>query len=179
MDGGSSGPGGCLQVSFETADRSFVQISPDEPSRYVARYTGTYSDGTAGLRRNVRVVIVDDDPFFRSLLKVMLAQAGLQDAEVQEAEDSDRAFGICKGNPVDLVFCDLNLPAFRSMNGLEIIRELRQSSPNVPLYMVTADNTQDLIDKVRSVGATGHILKPISLRTLKRVLSLTFGPRPN
>jgi len=157
----------------------FVQISPVEPGRSVAQYSGTYSDRTAGLRKNVRIVIVDDDPFFRSLLKVMLTQAGLQNAEVHEAEDSDRALVICKGNPVDLVFCDLNLPAFRSMNGLEIIRELRQNSPDVPLYMVTADNTQDLIERVRSVGATGHILKPISLRTLKRVLISTLGPRSN
>ncbi|HEX4136438.1 MAG TPA: response regulator [Bryobacteraceae bacterium] len=137
------------------------------------------SDDDFGLRNNVRVVIVDDDPYFRSLLKVMLTQAGLQNAEVEEAEDSDRALGICQSVPVDLVFCDLNLPAFRSMNGLEIIRELRQFSPDVPVYMVTADNTQELIEKVRDVGATGHILKPISLRTLKRVLSSNLGKYSN
>jgi CheY-like chemotaxis protein len=124
----------------------------------------------------MKIVIVDDDPFFRSLLKLMLMQAGLQNAEVQEAEDSEHALGICKRDSVDLVFCDLNLPALRSMNGLEIIRELRQSIPKIPMYMVTADNTQDLIERVREAGATGHILKPISLRTLKRVLLSSVGP---
>jgi CheY-like chemotaxis protein len=137
------------------------------------------SDDYFGLRDNVRVVIVDDDPYFRSLLKVMLMQAGLRNAEIEEAEDSDRALGICQSDPVDLIFCDLNLPAFRSMNGLEIIRELRQFSPYVPAYMVTADNTQELIERVRAVGATGHILKPISLRTLKRVLSSNLGKYSN
>jgi two-component system response regulator YesN len=164
-----------------------VQTSPVEPSRYTVRYPGTLppgdsvlpSDRAFGLRKNVRVVIVDDDPFFRSLLKVMLTQSGLQNAQIEEAEDSDRALGVCRKGPVDLVFCDLNLPAFRSMNGLEIIRELRHLSPSVPIYMVTADNTQDLIEKVRAVGATGHILKPVSLRTLKRLLLSNFGSSLN
>ena len=133
------------------------------------------SDRANHLQHYLRIVIVDDDPFFRSLLKVMLAQAGLQNAEIEEAEDSDRALAICQSEPADLVFCDLNLPAFRSRNGLDIIRELRHIDPDVPMYMVTAENTQDLIEQVRAVGATGHILKPVNLRILKRVLSSNFG----
>jgi CheY-like chemotaxis protein len=165
-----------------------VQISTLEPSRYVdvvrnspflPKYSVFPSDRAPRLREKVRVVIVDDDPFFRSLLKVMLTQAGLHDAEIREAEDSDQALGMCRRDPVDLIFCDLNLPAFRSMNGLDIIRELRYVIPDVPMYMVTADNTQDLIERVRAVGATGHILKPISLRTLKRLLLSNFGPTSN
>jgi two-component system chemotaxis response regulator CheY len=159
-----------------------VQILPLEPGRYVVRNPGTFppesivhSDRAAGLPGRTCVVIVDDDPFFRSLLKVMIAQAGLENAEILEAEDSNRAFDICENHAVDLVFCDLHLPALRSRNGLEIIRELRYSSPETPMYMVTADNNQELVEEVRAVGATGHILKPISLRVLKRVLVSTFA----
>ena len=137
------------------------------------------SDRAAWLPERICVMIVYDDPFFRSLLKVMLKQAGLQDAEILEAEDSNRAFDICDRHAVDLLFCDLHLPAFRSVSGLEIIRELRYASPDTPMYMVTADSDQELVEEVRAVGATGHILKPVNLRVLKRVLLSTFAQNPS
>jgi two-component system, chemotaxis family, chemotaxis protein CheY len=153
-----------------------------DPVRYVARYPGTAppqysimeSSHAPWLRENARIVIVDDDPFFRSLFKVMLAQAGLQNAEILEAEDSNRAFDHCRNKPVDLVFCDLHLTTFSSRNGLEVVQELRIRNPDLPVYMVTADNTQSLIEMVSAAGATGHLLKPISLRTVKRVLLSTL-----
>jgi CheY-like chemotaxis protein len=49
-------------------------------------------------------------------------------------------------------------------------------NPDLPLYMVTADNTLQLIEMVNAVGATGHLLKPISLRTVKRILLSTLTP---
>jgi DNA-binding NarL/FixJ family response regulator len=126
------------------------------------------------LREKARIVIVDDDPFFRSLFKVMLAQAGLQNAEILEAEDSSRGFDLCRNKPVDLVFCDLHLTAHPSRSGLEVVLELRSMNPDLPVFMVTADNTAQLIEMVSAVGATGHLLKPISLRTVKRVLLSTL-----
>lgn len=159
-----------------------------DPDRYIERYPGTFpprysirhSDNAASLRENMRVVIVDDDPFFRSLLKVMIQQVGLPNPEVLEAEDSHMAISICRNKSVDLVFCDLHLPAFRSKNGLEVIRNVRQINPFVPMYMVTAENSETLLKKVFAVGATGHILKPVSLRILRRImLSLQVDPQIN
>lgn len=132
------------------------------------------------LRENLRVMIVDDDPLFRVVLKVLLQQAGLSNPEVLEAEDSHTAVGICKNKSVDLIFCDLHLPPFRSKNGLEIIRELRQFNRYVPVYMVTAENSETLIRRVWAAGATGHILKPVSLPILKRIVSsLKIDPEIN
>jgi len=132
------------------------------------------------LRENLRVMIVDDDPFFRVVLKVLLQQAGLPNPEILEAEDSHTAVCIYLTKPVDLIFCDLHLPVFRSKNGLEIIRELRQINRDVPVYMVTAESSETLIRRVCAVGATGHILKPVSLPILKRIVSsLKIDPEVN
>lgn len=121
------------------------------------------------------VLIIDDDPFFRSLLKVMLAQTGLPLAEILEAEESHTALAFCEEEPVDLVFCDLNLPKLWSKNGVEIVTDIRKIRPELPVYMVTADNTTEVIEAVRSSGATGHILKPMNLRTLRRILIANFS----
>jgi CheY-like chemotaxis protein len=153
-----------------------------DPVRYIARFPGALppqyslieSGHAPSLRDKARVVIVDDDPFFRSLFKVMLAQAGLQNAEILEAEDASHAFDHCRNRAVDLVFCDLHLTTYSSRSGLEVVQELRSRNPDLPVYMVTADNTLQLIEMVSAVGATGHLLKPISLRTVKRVLLSTL-----
>jgi CheY-like chemotaxis protein len=147
-------------------------------SRYTARYPGTNppkytlakEERHAPSCEEKHVLIVDDDPFFRSLLKVMLGQVGCPIAGIiREAEDSSTALRICSNHPVDLVFCDLNLPNFRSENGLAIVRALRKDLPDVSIFMVTAENSEELIREVRSAGATGHLLKPINLRTLKKI----------
>jgi CheY-like chemotaxis protein len=132
------------------------------------------------LRESLRVMIIDDDPFFRVVLKVLLQQTGLPNPEILEAEDSHTAVSICKNKSVDLIFCDLHLPPFRSKNGLEIIRELRQFNRYVPVYMVTAESSESLIRRVCAAGATGHILKPVSLPVLKRIVSsLKIEPEVN
>src|SRR5580700_10448695 len=136
-----------------------MQAPNPDPVRYIARYPGTVppqhylteSGYAPCLREKARVVVIDDDPFFRSLLKVMLAQAGLQNAEILEAEDSSRAFDHCLNKPVDLVFCDLHLTAYSSRSGLEVVQELRSHNPDLPVYMVTADNTLQLIEMVSAV----------------------------
>jgi CheY-like chemotaxis protein len=100
---------------------------------------------------------------------------------VWEAVDSPTAVAICHNHPIDLVFCDLNLhieEPGQCQNGLEIIEELRHSHPHTPVYMVTADGSATLIEQVCAVGATGHLLKPINLRTVKRILVSHFSRNP-
>jgi CheY-like chemotaxis protein len=161
-----------------------MESLPLSQKRYVGRYPGTVPPRYSVVRTEQPepppdkrfVLIVDDDPFFRSLFKVMLGQIGIHLADIQEAEDSATAFEICDTNPVDLVFCDYHLPRMRSKDGLEIIRELRQSHPDIPVFMITSENSEALVGEVCAVGATGHLLKPINLRTLKRILVSCRAP---
>lgn len=156
------------------------------PSSLDKRYQGRYP-GTRPLLNLVakpvpfpagegkQILIVDDDPYFRDLLKLMLGQTGLPVTHICEAEESRTALALCREQPLDLVFCDLNLPRAWSMNGIKIVEEIRKIRPNLPVYMVTAENEEDLIEKIHASGATGHILKPINLRIVKRVLGATFS----
>jgi CheY-like chemotaxis protein len=125
-----------------------------------------------------RILIVDDDPLFRRFLIAMLAHTGWSFADIREAEDSATALEICRTESVDLIFCDLNLPTDNSVNGLEIIAELRQFRPDTPVFMVTADSSEILMLKICALGATGHLLKPVKLRSLQRALMLSFADNP-
>ena len=151
--------------------------------RYVARASGAkyllgptpesvpFSDGK-------HVLIVDDDPNFRSLFKVMLVQSGFPMASITEAEEPATAVQLCREYPLDLVFCDLNLSRLWPLNGIGTVYDIRRMRPQLPVYMVTADNTSEVIEKVVQAGATGHILKPLNLRVLRRVLTDTFSFDP-
>jgi DNA-binding NarL/FixJ family response regulator len=121
-----------------------------------------------------RILIVDDDPHFRNLFRVILAQSGFPLASIHEAEAPDGAISLCREHPLDVVFCDLNLSRLWPGNGIGAVYDIRRIRPLLPVYMVTADNTSDVIERVVRSGATGHILKPVNLRTLKRVLAATF-----
>ena len=119
-------------------------------------------------------MVVDDDPNFRSLFKVILAQSGFPLASIQEADESAAAVAICRETPIDIVFCDLNLSRLWPQNGIGTVYDIRKIRPLLPIYMVTADNTTEVIEKVIQAGATGHILKPLNLRILKRILTTAF-----
>lgn len=161
-----------------------MEILSSSSKRYTSRHAGArppdylLAPGSTDILlvdESKHLLIIDDDPFFRSLLKVMLAQTGLPVAEILEAEESRTALALCEEEPVDLVFCDLNLPKLWSKNGIGIVTDIRKIRPTLPVYMVTAENTEEVIEEVRASGATGHILKPVNLRILRRILTANFA----
>lgn len=143
---------------------------PAYPGIMPPRYS-TQLERDTPFAREQHVLIVDDDPYFRALLRVLLGQTGWPIAGIWDAEDSHTSLKICRTEPVDLVFCDLNLASFQSENGLQVIRKLRLTHPRIPLFMVTADSGEALIERALAAGATGHLLKPITLRTLRGLYS--------
>jgi CheY-like chemotaxis protein len=150
-----------------SADQKTVAFPPPASTRY-----------TGGASAGKHVLIIDHDPNFRGLFKVMLAQSGFPLAPVREAEEAATAVAFCRddhrGGQLDLVFCDLNLSRVWPRNGIGTVYDIRRLRPELPVYMVTADNTSEVIEQVCRAGATGHILKPLNLRVLRRVLTATF-----
>ena len=160
--------------------------------RYIGRYPGTfppkYTLNRAGddelshdtqsaiAAEKKHVLIVDDDPLFRSLFRVMLRQTGFPFDDIVEADSTASALETCYSRPIDLVFCDLHLTTLAHNDGVGIVRELRQFLPDLPVFIVTSDDDEMVIREESEAGATGHLLKPISLRTLKRILQPCWNP---
>lgn len=108
----------------------------------------------------------------------MLAQSGFPLASIREAEDSYTAVAYCREDwreeQLDVVFCDLNLSRAQPLIGIGTVHHIRRLRPRLPVYMITAENNSEVIEKVLQAGATGHILKPLNLRVIRRVLMATF-----
>ena len=102
-----------------------------------------------------RVLVVDDEPQIRRVLRATLSAQGY---EVQEARTGEDALVAFRESRFDLVLLDLNMPG---MGGLETCRQIRETS-EVAVIMLTVHDTEK--DKVAALdaGADDYVTKPFS-----------------
>ena len=106
-----------------------------------------------------RLLVVDDDPQIRDMLRIALSAAGLA---VTLAPDGRAALTAFDRDGADLVVLDLGLPG---MDGFEVCRRLRRTS-HVPILFLTAQDAE--IDRIVGfeLGADDYVTKPFSPREL-------------
>jgi DNA-binding NarL/FixJ family response regulator len=107
------------------------------------------------------VLIVDDHDLFRTGLRNLLEDEGVQ--IVGEAEAGQEALDIVRQNPPDVVVMDLNMPG---MGGVEATRHISTIAPLTRVLMLTiSDQDNDVIDAILA-GACGYLLKDSSIHDL-------------
>ena len=107
-----------------------------------------------------RILVVDDDPQIRRVMRIMLIAQGY---EVRDARKGEEALDLIRSEKYDLVLLDINLPR---KSGIEICREIRLFS-DVPIIMMTVRNTER--DKVEALdaGADDYVTKPFSMQEMQ------------
>ena len=106
-----------------------------------------------------KILIVDDEPQIRRMLRTTLTSSGYQVADARSGEDS---FEVFREYLPDLVIMDLNMPG---IGGLQACRELR-SGTDVPIIVLTVRNAES--DKVEALdaGADDYVCKPFGMNEL-------------
>ncbi|HWQ04857.1 MAG TPA: response regulator transcription factor [Longilinea sp.] len=99
------------------------------------------------------ILIVEDDPSIRKLVRVNLAKRGYT---VSEAGDSHEAIALFQEVPVDLVLLDLVLPG---LSGVDICAWIRARS-DVPIIILSARSEEDLKVAALDAGADDYVTKP-------------------
>ncbi len=118
-----------------------------------------------GVIQNKHILLVDDNPDNRLLVKAYLKKSPYQ---VDEAENGEEAVKKFTENEYDLVFMDVQMPI---MDGHEATRQIRaweamENKDATPIIALTAHAIKEEIDKCLTAGCDTHLGKPIKKATL-------------
>ncbi len=105
----------------------------------------------------ISVLVVDDEPVLAELVSMALRYEGW---DIATAGDGATAIALSRDNPPDVVVLDVMLP---DMSGLDVLHELRQQIPGLPLLLLTAkDSVEDRIAGL-TAGGDDYVTKPFSI----------------
>ena len=106
-----------------------------------------------------KILIADDHPLFREAI-INVIRNEFPDCEIFESDGLDGAMQITEANDtLDLILLDLDMPG---MNGLNGLISLRNSSPTIPVVIVSAEKNKQVVLQAITYGAVGFIAKSSS-----------------
>jgi DNA-binding NtrC family response regulator len=114
-----------------------------------------------------RILIVDDEP----LITEVLGEHFKSDFEVERAlNGTDALTAVVRQRP-DLVLLDINMPR---MNGVEVLRDIKQIDETIIVIMVTANEQVAMAAESLKSGAFGYVPKPFDFRYLDHMVATLF-----
>lgn len=133
----------------------------------------TSNDASVGATKPVRVVVVDDDDDFRRALCFHLSDQGL---EVLAYSNGRTAIELLGTDTSDVILLDWRMP---EMNGLEVLRELRQRGVTTPVIFLTGLADEVFEEAALAGGAVDFVDKSRKLSILvRRIELIAEGQRP-
>ncbi|HEY1755304.1 MAG TPA: response regulator [Bryobacteraceae bacterium] len=110
-----------------------------------------------------KIVIADDDPISRGLMRDVLEP---QSYEIFEASNGEEALAMIAETRPDLVLLDIQMPV---LDGFEVLRKLRNDVRfhDLPVAFVTALAMASDRERALSIGSNAYITKPINVSALR------------
>ena len=123
---------------------------------------------------NKKILIVEDDPNFGSILKEYLI---INDYDITLAKNGIEGFEKFKKDDFDLCILDVMMPY---KDGFTLAKEIREKNDSVPIFFLTAKNLKEDVLKGFKIGADDYLTKPfdsdVLLAKIKAVLSRQNAP---
>jgi|GEM_PF-1322994 len=144
------------------ANEARERISAAEPvDRTDSEGVGLGAGGEPREEEAPSVLIVDDQPMIRIMLREVLESSGVT---VRDAASGQDALELAGRHRFDLLLLDMKMPG---MDGIELLRRLRQwdgnPNANAPCAFISALNDSDKRREAEALGATAFIVKPFDI----------------
>lgn len=127
------------------------------------------------LTGNGRVLVVDDEPAIRKVVRTMLEKAGY---DVLEADNGETAIDTINTGEnrlmLDAVICDIRMPR---INGLDALAYFRHAYPHVPLIVLTGYPDTEMATSCMREGVVDYLVKPVDGERLKTAIVKAMGQR--
>jgi DNA-binding NtrC family response regulator len=112
-----------------------------------------------------QILLMEDEVNVAKGLKLVLSEAGF---EVDWAETGTRALELCRRKSYDLMLADLLLP---DIDGLEVIKEVRQQRPRIGVIVITGYSTVASAVEAMKLGACDYLEKPFTDDEIKAAIN--------
>jgi two-component system chemotaxis response regulator CheY len=124
------------------------------------------------------VLIVDDSPSMRKIIRRVIGLSGFITTACLEAGDGLEALAVLDSQAVDLILTDINMP---NMNGEELVECLAADPKRsaIPILVISTDRSEERIHKLIMLGACGYVTKPFVPETLGAALTQIVGENLN
>jgi len=120
----------------------------------------------------IRVLIVDDHPFYREGVRIMLTSIA-ETMVVGEAGTGDEAVALAMDFRPDVILMDIQMPG---ISGIEAARRILHHSPTVGVLMLSMFDDDDSVFAAMRVGARGYLLKDAALEeVLRAITAVSWG----
>ncbi len=125
-----------------------------------------------------RVLVIDDEPEVRKIVRFALEKQGY---DVVEAEDGEKAIETIRSGDnsllTDVIICDVRMP---KINGLEAVAFFREQFPSVPVIVLTGYPDMELATSFIKQGVMEYLVKPVEreklIETVDKAMALSgFG----
>lgn len=121
---------------------------------------------------DTRILVADDMPTIRDLVKAQLKNMGFK--SIIEAADGEQAMNVLisnsqAGTPIQLVISDWNMP---KMTGLEFLKQVRASTDwaNLPFVLLTSESERDQVTEAILAGVSQYVVKPFAAKIFEEKL---------
>lgn len=112
-----------------------------------------------------QILVIDDERSMRDFLKILLTKEGHR---VATAANGLKGLEYLQENQCDLVISDIRMPG---MGGLELLAAVKESSPDLPVIMITAFASPNDAVQAMKYGAFDYISKPFNVDEIKSVIA--------
>jgi len=121
------------------------------------------------------ILVVDDDPAIRMLIRLILENSGY---DAMEAEDGQEALELLSRGKtlmaIDLIITDLNMP---HVDGFEAVVSFQKEFPCIPVIVVTGIVDPEVEALIRRKGVSDYLVKPVDARALLASVADAMKPR--
>jgi len=120
---------------------------------------------------SIKVMVVDDSPFSRMMIREALSGAGYEVVgEADSLESLIETYNNCKP---DVVTMDIAMPG---ADGFECSRELRLNDPKAKIILVSSMKDEESEAEAKRIGVSGYVQKPVDGETLIQVIKNVMSP---
>lgn len=117
------------------------------------------------------VVVIEDEPSVRSIIRRVLIRAN---HEVREVASGSEAIRICETGGIDLLICDIGLP---EINGYEVALRCRHSCPQCAIILISG-HLPDELQRRRVPGDVEYLQKPFAPQQLLDLVNTVLNDHP-